>query len=111
MVQARLWLTSGGPRVGGEALMLLPGYRVDETTATWATLPTLDLVAARDGAGTPILLPWLDGAGPITVDITGVVTADGMLTFVIVGAPELSSTLASRETGSSGPMLEILVQD
>jgi hypothetical protein len=110
VVSARLWLTNAGDATVIDGLLVLPGHRVDEATASWATVPTADLPPALDATGAPIRAPWLDAGASIALDITGIVTGDGLVTFVITGSPDMLLTIASRETGSTGPALEIVVQ-
>jgi hypothetical protein len=44
------------------------------------------------------------------VNVTGVVSADGTITFVLVGTPEQVATIASREAGAPA-RLELTVEE
>jgi hypothetical protein len=52
----------------------------------------------------------VDSGAVVSIDLTGIVSADGLVTFVIPGTAEASIALASRESGAP-PLLLITVLD
>ncbi|MBA2753332.1 MAG: hypothetical protein H0U40_02560 [Chloroflexia bacterium] len=98
VVDASLVVTGAGVTAGSAAsVAVLPGVWVDEWTASAATAP---------GPGTPILSPaglpidpiWLAPGVETVIAVTGVVTADGTVTFVLTGYPGQPVAIASRES-------------
>lgn len=89
VVSATLVLTgaTSGPAT---TLAVLPGVRIDEASATWST--------AQNGMGIG-QVGWITGGTQTTVDVTGYVTSDGVVTFVITGSPDQVAAIASRESG------------
>jgi len=98
LVSARLVLVGaigfGGPLSVGA----LPGVWVDEAGLTSGTAPGGDWPAIGAGgaqaAATPI---WLGSEA--VFDVSGTVTADGAVTFVVRGTPDAGQALGSRESG------------
>ncbi|MER3404301.1 MAG: hypothetical protein C4289_03290 [Chloroflexota bacterium] len=111
VVDARLILTNvGDAGAAGGAVTYVPGFWVDEASLTYAGAPVLDQAPVLRSDGTPAIIEWLDPWVESTIDVTGTVTADGTITFVIPGTPEATLILGSRESGTP-PRLVITVLD
>ncbi len=111
VVDARLILTNVGEAgAAGGAVTYAPGFWVDEATVTYAGAPVLDQAPALRGDGTPAVVEWLDPWVESAIDVTGTVTVDGTITFVIPGTPDAALSLGSRES-STPPRLIITVLD
>ncbi len=89
VVTATLVLTGAESGPAG-TVTVLPGVRIDESSATWATAQN-GIVVGQGG--------WITGGAQTTVDVTGYVTSDGVVTFVITGSPEEVAAITSRESG------------
>ncbi len=100
VVEVKLVLTSAG-NSGGGTIGILPGVAVDEG-ATYAALPV---------SGVPAIGPvWLDAGAVTSLDLTGVVTGDGLVTFVLSGTADSAFAIASRESDTP-PVLSLTVVD
>lgn len=99
VVSATLTLTGTGANGGaGAELLALGGVVVDEYGATWSTRP-VGPSNALDVNGVPVWVNWVGPGGTTSIDVTGTVAANGVVTFVIVGLPEAAVTVGSRESG------------
>lgn len=107
VLDARLILTGVGDVAGaGGVLGVLPGAWVDEG-ASFATAPPAG-APALTASGAVATVDWLQPGIETAVDVSGSVTADGLVTFVIVGSPEALAAVASRESATP-PRLELTV--
>jgi hypothetical protein len=111
VVSAYLVLTGVGPTGGlGGSLATLPGVWIDESIMT----QTAGLAYAPQSAltvdGAPIWVDWVEPGAEVTVDVTGVVSADGIITFVLTGAPDAPVTITSRETGSPARLVLTVIE-
>ncbi len=99
VVTATLTLAGTGASgaTGGE-LLAIPGVIVDEYGATWTTRPA-SAVSAIDLYGTAVWIDWVAPGGYVTVDVTGTVSAGGVVTFVLIGLPDSETSVGSRESG------------
>jgi hypothetical protein len=103
-VQATLVLTGAGDAgAPGGRVSVAGGYWVDEAFATYNTAPVNGLAAVGS-------IAWVDPGVEIAVDVTGVVAADGTITFVISGVPDGRVVFTSRESGAP-PRLVVIVLD
>lgn len=102
VVSARLVLTgSGGTAGSGGNLLVGYGTWFDEYGVT------ANQLAGLGSAG------WVDTISPggqTVVDVTGVVTADGTIAFVITGTPDVAVGIGSKETGAPA-MLELTIEE
>jgi hypothetical protein len=98
VVSATLVLTGA---VSGPAstVAVLPGVRIDEASATWDTAQNGMVVGQ---------LGWLTGGTQTTVDVTGYVTSDGVVTFVITGTSDQVAAITSRESGAPAYLVLII---
>jgi peptidoglycan/xylan/chitin deacetylase (PgdA/CDA1 family) len=111
VVNAQLILTSVGDTAGpGGVVGVVPGYRVDEASLTYNTAPVKDNSAARRADGSAVAIEWAQPGTEVAVDVTGTVTADGLVTFVITATPEQVIAFASRESGTPARLV-ITVHD
>ncbi len=109
VVDARLVLTGIGDTSGsGGAIAVLPGVIVDET-APYQAQPAAS-APSISASGATIGADWLQPGVETSVDVTGTVSGDGLVTFVIFGAPEAMPAFGSRESGVP-PRLHLTVQD
>lgn len=94
VVSARLVLTGSGETAGtGGPLLAAPGVGFDEYGVTQSQINSTGLNSAG----------WIDYVQPgaeTSVDVTGIVTADGTISFVIPGTPEQVIGFGSREGGA-----------
>lgn len=94
VVDARLVLTGTGETAGaGGNLTSLPGVSLDESSTTWNEVATL----GGQNAG---WVEWIQPGVETSIDITGAVTSDGLVTFVIEGTPDQMVAIASSESGA-----------
>ncbi|MGB3328334.1 MAG: discoidin domain-containing protein, partial [Thermomicrobiales bacterium] len=104
VVSARLVITgSGGSSGSGGSLLVGPGVWFDEYGVTANQVAN----AGLGGAG------WVDAISPggqTVVDVTGIVTGDGTISFVIAGTPDTAVGIGSKETGAPA-YLELTVED
>jgi len=104
VVSAQLVLTgSGDASSSGGTLLAGPGVWFDEYGATANQVAG----AGLGGVG------WIDTINPggqTVVDVTGVVNADGTISFVILGTPDGAVGIGSKEIGA-GAYLELTVED
>ncbi|GIW04877.1 MAG: hypothetical protein KatS3mg059_1497 [Thermomicrobiales bacterium] len=111
VIEAKLVLTNMGESgAAGGTVAYVPNYWVDEASATYAGAPVLDAPAALRADGNPAVIEWLDPWVEGAIDVTGTVTSDGTITFVIAGTPDAPLLLGSRESGAP-PRLVITVMD
>jgi hypothetical protein len=93
VVDARLVLTGAGVASGaGGELIALPGVWLDETSTTWNDV-------ANAGGWSAGWVDWIQPGVETTIDVTGVVTGDGSVTFVIEGTPEQLVAIGSSDGG------------
>jgi hypothetical protein len=94
IVSARLVLTGSGDAAGaGGPLLVAQGVGFDEYGVTQSQL---------NGAGFANA-GWVDTiqpGGEASIDVTGIVTSDGTISFAIQGTPEQVVGIASRESGA-----------
>ncbi len=109
VIQAQLILTGAASGSGG-TLLVVPGAVVDEASWTHDTVPVSGLPAAIQADGSPAVVNWLDPGVETAVDVTGTVSADGIVTFAIAGTPDQVAAIASRESGTP-PRLVVEVID
>lgn len=94
VVDARLVLTGTGDTAGaGGNLTALPGVWLDESSVTW------NEVAALGGQNAG-WVEWIQPGSETSIDVTGTVTSDGLVTFVIEGMPDQMVAIASSEGGA-----------
>lgn len=110
VTDAYLVLTGGGDGAGGSTIYAVPGFWVDEASATYNNLPSQGLAPAVDAAGNAAYLPYVGWGEESWINVAGTIYGDGTITFVITGTPDALATLTSRESGIT-PRLEITVQD
>ncbi len=73
--------------------MALTGASLDEYSTTWNEVDAL----GGQYAG------WVESVGPgaqTEVDVTGSVTSDGSITFIVEGVPDQQVAIASNESGN-----------
>ncbi|MDQ3540025.1 MAG: discoidin domain-containing protein [Chloroflexota bacterium] len=103
VIDARLVLSGTGDTTGaGGNLTALPGVSLDEHATTWTEVKSL----GGQNVG------WVDAlqpGGQTVVDVTGIVTADGSITFIVEGVPNQQVAIASRESGAP-PRLELTIE-
>ncbi len=93
VVDARLVLTGTGDTGGtGGNINALPGVWVDESSASWNEVASL-------GGQNVGWVGWIEPGSETAVDVTGSVTADGSVTFVIEGTPDQVVAITSSESG------------
>jgi hypothetical protein len=98
IVSASLSLTGTGASGGaGGELLAIPGVIVDEYGVTWNTRPT-GAGNAIDSAGVPVWVDLVSPGGVTSVDVSGTVSAGGIVTFVLTGQPDVETTIGSRES-------------
>ncbi len=98
VVSAQLTVTGAIGFWGPVSIAVAPGYAVDEASLTWNTAPGRERPAA--GAdGNPAAIGALPNAEEVTVDVTGAVGGDGLVTFVLRGTPDVGQAIGSRESG------------
>lgn len=108
VVDASLVLTGAGESSGSSgAITALPGIWVDEWSATTDTAPGPGAPVV-DATGTVPEPVWLTPGVESIVDVTGTVSTDGTLTFVIAGTPDTIAGIASRES-TAPPRLVLTV--
>ncbi|HWV34321.1 MAG TPA: hypothetical protein VNZ55_01735, partial [Thermomicrobiales bacterium] len=94
VVNARLVLTGSGETAGtGGELLVAPGVWFDEYGVTRNQVDNTGLASAG----------WIDYIQPgveTSVDVSGIVTGDGTVSFVIPGTPDQVVGIASRESGA-----------
>jgi hypothetical protein len=111
VVDAQLIITGAGD-AGGPigAIGALPGFWADEGTLTYNSAPTRDFGPAVAADGSPATIDWVDPGVEASANVTGTVSADGTVTFIITGSPDQVVNLASRESGTPARLV-ITVQD
>jgi len=104
VVNAQLVVTGAGESGGeGGQLRAIEGAWFDEASATWNDVTN---AGGEDG-------PWIGRIEPgeeTAIDVTGVVSADGTVSFVLEGTPDQAVAIASRESGSPA-YLVIIVEE
>ena len=104
VVNARLVLTGSGDAAGtGGPLLVAPGVWFDEYGVTQSQVNGTGL----GNAG------WIDYVQPgaeTGVDVTGIVTTDGTISFVIPGTPEQVIGIGSRE-GDAPAYLVLTIEE
>jgi hypothetical protein len=75
----------------------LPGTWVDEAGLTSGTAPGGDWPATDAGGGQAAAPIWPDSEA--VFDVSGTVTGDGVVTFVVRGTPDAGQAVGSRESG------------
>jgi hypothetical protein len=111
VLNAQLVLTGSGDAgaVGG-TVGALSGVVIDEYALTYNTAPAYEAPAAIAVDGTPAQISWIDPGAEVWLDVTGTVTADSTVTFVLTGTPDAVVAFASRESATP-PRLILTVQD
>jgi hypothetical protein len=100
VVDARLVVTGAGDTAGtGGTVTAWPGIWVDEWTATAETSPGPGTPVVN-AAGIPSDAVWLTPGVESVVDVTGTVSTDGTITFVLAGTAENQVAIASRESAT-----------
>jgi len=104
VVEAQLVVTGAGETGGnGGRLRVIEGAWFDESNATWNDV-------ANAGGWDATEVGWIQPGGETVVDVTGIVTADGPITFIIEGTPEQPVAIASTESGA-GAYLVITIEE
>jgi len=99
IVDARLVLAGMGDTAGvGGNLVSLPGISLDESSTTWNDVASL----GGQNAG---WVEWIQPGVDTSIDVTGTVASDGVITFVIEGTPEQTVAIASGESGAPAYLL------
>ena len=94
VVNARLVLTGTGANAGDSGrLLIAPGVWFDEYGVTQSQIAATSL---WDGGS----IGWIDPGVETSIDVTGIVTADGTVSFVITGSSEQLLAITSRESGA-----------
>ncbi|MGH2531828.1 MAG: M23 family metallopeptidase [Thermomicrobiales bacterium] len=101
VINAQLILTPVGD-VGapGGVVGVIPGYWADEASLTYNTAPVAGNAPALRADGSAAAIDWAEPWVEVAIDVSGTVTADGLVTFVVSGAPDQVIALASRESGA-----------
>ncbi|MEJ7762908.1 MAG: hypothetical protein WKF80_08970, partial [Thermomicrobiales bacterium] len=98
VIDASLVLTGAGDVAGSAGtLAVLPGVWVDEWSASAATTPGPGATVLSP-TGLPIEPVWLTPGLETVVNVSGVVAADGTITFVLAGLWDQPVAIASRES-------------
>ncbi|MGC4107690.1 MAG: SH3 domain-containing protein [Thermomicrobiales bacterium] len=104
VVSATLVITgSGGTAGSGGNLLVGYGTWFDEYSVTANQIAGAGLGSAG----------WVDTISPGSqtfIDVTGIVTADGTISFVITGTPDATAGIGSKETGTPA-YLELTVEE
>lgn len=94
VVDARLVLTGTGETAGvGGTLTALPGVWLDESSTTWNDV-------ASFGGQNAGWVEWVQPGVETSIDVTGTVTSDGSITFIVEGLPDQMIVIASSESGA-----------
>ena len=94
VVDARLVLTGTGEIAGvGGNLVSLPGVWLNESSTTWNEIAALGGQKAGQ-------VEWIQPGAETSIDVTGTVTSDGSITFVVEGMPDQTVAIASSESGA-----------
>ena len=94
VVEARLVLTGAGDAGGaGGEVTALPGVSLDEYATTWNTINA-------SGGQYASWVEWVEPGARTEVDVTGLITSDGSITFVVEGVPDQQVAIASTESRS-----------
>ncbi len=110
VVDASLILTGAGETAGSTGTVTsLPGIWVDEWSATAATAPESDAPVLNATGSVPEPL-WLTSGVESVIDVTGTVSSDGTITFVIPGTPDAVTGIASRESASPPRLILTVVR-
>jgi hypothetical protein len=83
----------------GSTMAVMPGVWIDESSVTWES--------AQNGMGIG-QVGWINGGTQTTVDVTGYVTSDGLVTFVITGSPDQVAAITSRESGAPAYLVLVI---
>jgi hypothetical protein len=111
VTDAQLVVTGAGDAGGPIGVIgALPGFWADEGTLTYRSAPTSGFAPAVAADGSPAAIDWIDPGVEASANVTGTVTADGTITFVITGSPDQIVNLASRESDAPARLV-ITVQD
>lgn len=94
VVDAQLVITGAGEASGsGGQLRVIDGVPLGESSTTWNDI-------ANAGGGNAGEIGWIEPGGETVTDVTGIVTADGTVSFVIEGTPGQQLAVASTESGT-----------
>jgi hypothetical protein len=94
VVDAQLVITGAGETGGsGGQLRVVEGVWFDEGSATWND-------AANAGGWNATWIDRIEPGGEAVVDVTGIVTGDGTVSFIIEGTPDQQIAIASTESGT-----------
>jgi hypothetical protein len=111
VLNASLVLTDvGETSASGGRIWVVGDYWIEEGSLTYSGAPTEGLNSALTIDGAPAQAPWIDPWVETWIDVTGTVSADGLVTFVIGGVSDTEIVYGSRESGSP-PRLVITVED
>lgn len=112
VVSAQLVLTPVGAAAGpGGVVGVEPGYWADEASLTYNTAPVAGNPPALRADGSAATIDWAEPWTEVAIDVTGTVTADGLVTFVITGAPDQPIALASRESGAPARLVITVIDE
>lgn len=104
VVDARLVITGAGESGGeGGQLRVIDGTWFEEASATWNDV-------ANAGGEIGPWIGWIEPGGETEIDVTGIVSADGVVSFAIEGTPAQQVAIASTESGSPA-YLVIIVEE
>ena len=98
VVDAKLVLPGAGDASPGGMLAVLPNTWVDADLASYTPVMDAGPTAVTD-VGTIV------AEESTVVDVTGVVTSDGFVTFLVLGTPDQVAVLASSESGSPATLV------
>lgn len=94
VIDAQLVITGAGDSGGsGGQLRVVDGVWFNESSTTWNDVANAGGWDARDSG-------WIQPGVETVVDVTGIVTADGTVSFVIAGVADQRIAIASRESGA-----------
>jgi hypothetical protein len=103
VIDAKLVLRVAGDAGGaGGTLGVLYDYWPDEASLTYNTAPP--------GEPSAVYVDWLEPGTEVEIDVTGIVAADGTITFVLTGEAAATVAIGSRESGAP-PLLVLTVVD
>ena len=101
VTDAKLVLPGAGDAALGGTLAVLPNTWVDADIASYTPI-----VAAGPQMVTEV--GTIAASEPATVDVTGVLTGDGGVTFLVYGTPEQTALLASSEGGNPAQLVLVV---
>ena len=109
VLNASMVLTSVGETgVAPGYLYAIDGYYVEESSLTFSGVSLDGLPPALRADGSTVAIDWVEPGQEIWIDVTGSVTTDGVITFVIPSNAENPVRFSSRE-GGAPPRLVITI--